>query len=74
MERTRYLQLNSAESDSLTPDEMREGWHFCPDWDFLLTNYNDKEGETCSCKPWTEEHIAHVHAANHVPGFPELSS
>lgn len=53
----RYKQLNSAASDRLTKDEMREGWHFCPEWDFLLTNLNDAEGETCSCEPWTEKEV-----------------
>ena len=54
----RYRQLNSAESDKLTADEMRAGWHFCCEWDFLLTNLHDTEGETCSCRPWTEADIA----------------
>lgn len=55
MDKKRYCQLNSRESDKLTPQEMKEGWHFCPEWDFLLTNSNDTEGEVCTCKPWSED-------------------
>lgn len=56
----RMQVLNSRESDKLTAQEMREGWHFCPDWDFLLVNMNDQEGEgqCCCCEPWTEQQIA----------------
>lgn len=54
----RYKLLNSEESGSLTAEEMREGWHFCYEWDGLLINPNHKDGETCSCEPWTEEQIA----------------
>ncbi len=33
----------------LTPEEIAEGWHFCYDWDGLLVNRNDKEGEGSCC-------------------------
>lgn len=56
----RMRVLNSAESDTLTAEEMRQGWHFCPEWDFLLVNMSDEDGdrEHCSCKPWTEQQIS----------------
>lgn len=58
MEQERYIELNRTDGP-LTPEEMRQGWHFCPEWDQLLTNYKDGEGngETCSCSPWTDEEI-----------------
>ncbi len=62
MPNARYMQLNSAESGQLTPDEMRAGWHFCPEWDYLLTNNNDPEGESCGCQPWRESEIQKVAA------------
>ena len=53
----------SAESGVLTRAEMREGWHFCPEWDYLLACLG--EDEACSCKPWTEEQIAATPEAEH---------
>lgn len=32
---------------NLTDEEKREGWHFCPDWDFTLVG---PEGEECTCE------------------------
>ena len=63
----RMRQLNSPESDSLTADEMRQGWHFCPDWDFMLVNVNDTEGEgaCCTCGPWTEQEVIDATGAQH---------
>ena len=51
MNKQRYIELD-RDGGKLTQEEMREGWHYCPEWDYMLTNYNDKEGETCSCEPW----------------------
>ncbi len=55
MNSKRYNQLMSEESGTLTAAEMREGWHFCPEWDYLLTCL--EEGEPCGCSPWTEDEI-----------------
>lgn len=60
----RYRELNSAASGTLTAEEMRAGWHFCPDWDFLLINPSEPEGESCCCAPWTPEQIAKTHPDN----------
>lgn len=50
------------DSSRLTADEMRDGWHFCPEWDSMLLNLNDTEGEmeSCPCTPWTEDEIANA--------------
>lgn len=60
----RMRQLNSQKSGKLTPKEMREGWHFCYDWDGLLVNINDTEGEgaCCTCGSWTEAEITYAAA------------
>ena len=38
--------------DVINESEWEEGWHFCPSWDGMLVNSNDKEGEgrCCTCK------------------------
>ena len=57
METKRYTELMENEGAGLTQQEMREGWHFCTDWDFLLTKF---DGPVCQnqCVKWTEEQIA----------------
>jgi hypothetical protein len=35
MNKLRYNELMRGTA-SLTQDEVTQGWHFCPDWDFLL--------------------------------------
>lgn len=51
-DRWEYLMSND---ESLTKEEIAEGWHFCHEFDGLLVNYNDKnlEGQFCTenCKP-----------------------
>lgn len=49
MTRERYRQLMGDQSLKLTPEELAEGWHFCPDWDFLLIHESDGEAEGCTC-------------------------
>ena len=63
----RARELNSRDSGRLTVDEMRQGWHFCWDWDGLLVNVNDTEGEgaCCTCGPWTEQEIADATGEQH---------
>lgn len=55
MNHDRYFDLQQGDTEGLTADEMRAGWHFCPEWDYMLTKFN---GEECdSCTPWTEAEI-----------------
>ena len=58
MNRARQIELETT-GCSLTREELREGWHFCPEWDFMIVNINDKRGEgaACTCDPWTEREI-----------------
>jgi len=49
MEQVRYNMLMKG-IGTLTEAEVKHGWHFCPEWDFLLISPNSKEAECCSCK------------------------
>jgi hypothetical protein len=40
----RYRRLD-AEDGSLTIEEMRDGWHFCPEFDLLLTQGEERDGD-----------------------------
>jgi hypothetical protein len=51
MDNKRYVELDCVGRD-LTQEEMAQGWHYCPEWDYMLTNMNNKEVEQCSCTPW----------------------
>jgi hypothetical protein len=46
-QRARELELDM--DAKLTPAELADGWHFCPDWDGMLVNKNDTEGEGRAC-------------------------
>jgi hypothetical protein len=41
MNKLRYNELMRGTA-SLTQDEVTQGWHFCPDWDFLLIGPEDE--------------------------------
>lgn len=43
MKRERWIELETNMQAKLTPNECREGWHFCPDWDFMCTRVGDGE-------------------------------
>jgi hypothetical protein len=49
MEQARYNLLMSINGGSLTEEEINQGWHFCPEWDYLLINSENVEGESCTC-------------------------
>lgn len=39
----------SSDNIPLTEEEIKEGWHFCREFDGLLVNSNDLEGEGQFC-------------------------
>lgn len=43
----RYRKLMSGES--LTPEEIADGWHFCCEWDGLLIHPSWREARVCAC-------------------------
>ena len=45
--RMRYLDLNPEEG--IEKHEAEQGWHRCPDWDFMLIGPDDPEWESCLC-------------------------
>lgn len=49
----RWRELESNIELKLTPEEIAEGWRFCCEFDGMLVNYNDTEGEGqyCTCRP-----------------------
>ena len=44
----RYFEVNSGK-ESLTPNEIHTGWHFCPEWDYMLIGPGMREASACSC-------------------------
>lgn len=56
----RYRQMNEPGDLKFTEAELREGWHYCPDWDFLVMRAGHPDPgafDSCSCKCWTEDEI-----------------
>jgi hypothetical protein len=50
MTNERYKDLMDNHTASLlTPEEWQEGWHYCPEWDFMLIEPNTPESESCTC-------------------------
>lgn len=47
----RWRELSFSRSPAfLTPEEIAEGWHFCPDWDYALISEHCPEKDSCLCK------------------------
>jgi hypothetical protein len=45
---------NPLYGDTLTPDQLAAGWHYCPAFDGLLTQGEGDNG-TCFCNPQQED-------------------
>lgn len=56
MTNERFWQLQNSATLPLTKEELKDGWHFCPDWDGMLKQFD----ETCPCEKWTDEEIAEI--------------
>lgn len=54
MTQERWIALNKS-GDVPTLDEVFAGWHYCPDWDFLLVGPGMKELHACCCNIITLE-------------------
>ena len=51
MDDKRYREIDHAGGDiPMTEDEMSAGWHFCPDWDYMLIGPGMEEYDGCTCK------------------------
>jgi hypothetical protein len=49
MTNKRRVQLESGEG-SMTEQEKDQGWHFCPDWDFMVIGPASPEVYVCCCE------------------------
>lgn len=49
MSKERWTELEKNQELKLTEQEIADGWHFCPEWDGLLVNKHDEEGEGAAC-------------------------
>lgn len=45
-ERMKELEVTGG---ALTSEETEAGWHYCPDWDYMLIGPDDAECESCLC-------------------------
>lgn len=48
MSKERWRSLVSSDGN-LTPEELKQGWHFCPEWDGLLIHPDMPESRACTC-------------------------
>lgn len=51
MTNERYVLLRTNEDEQLTKEEIKEGWHFCDDYDGLLIGPKMPELHICCCLP-----------------------
>ena len=49
MTENRWRILMADDLVALTEDEIKDGWHFCCEWDGLLVGPGMKETEHCQC-------------------------
>jgi len=49
MSEVRLNQLERDKNATLTGEELQQGYHFCPDWDFILIGPNSPEKDGCCC-------------------------
>ena len=47
MTNERYWLLQNNTEAKLTEDEIKEGWHFCCEWDYMLIHKSWPEAESC---------------------------
>ena len=50
VERYDFLMEATGPCVRLTEEEMKQGWHFCGDWDDLLIHVDGVEFNHCHCK------------------------
>lgn len=58
----RYRELCVNPDAILTEQELREGYHFCPDWDYMLLHVSDVEMSGCCCDKARNERIVEAQA------------
>lgn len=48
MDRQRYNDLQDGRAE-LTQEEIKAGWHFCSEWDYMLVGPGMSERRYCHC-------------------------
>jgi hypothetical protein len=49
MDAARYRELETDQNAEFTPKEKEQGWHFCPDWDYMTVGPGMEEQDSCCC-------------------------
>ena len=49
MDKKRWVELEKSLDSVISIEESEEGWHWCPDWDYLLVGPGMGELESCCC-------------------------
>lgn len=57
MTKQRYNELMKNPELKLTPEEYKNGWHFCYEWDELLIHISWKEFKSCTCKGYKNNYL-----------------
>lgn len=52
MTKARYKELNGPVDHQLTDEEIKQGWHFCQEFDGLCRNSNDPDEHRCDCNEY----------------------
>lgn len=52
----RFAELMAANGAGLSFDEIKDGWHFCPEWDYLLVGPGSPEKCTCGVRRAFQNH------------------
>ena len=50
MDNKRWCELERDGNARLTQEELAQGWHFCPDWDFMVVGPGMDAIESCTCQ------------------------
>ena len=55
MDDERYIFIEKNLGEKLTDEELKEGWHFCYDWDGMLVGPGMSAMDSCLCEISKEE-------------------
>jgi len=50
MTEQRYREVE-VDNKPLTKEELEDGWHFCPEWDYMLIHPSFDAADACLCHP-----------------------
>ena len=70
MKNKRYKELNGLVDHKLTDSEIKEGWHFCNEFDGLCRNSNEEDFK-CDCNEF-QSSMEHCPVCHKNVGFNKL--